>query len=264
MADFDKVIPPGQEGKIKLVVDGKKVNGAFHKTAQVHSNDPENSIVTLAVNGEEVPYVSVAPTPRVYLQGEYDQPVSQTVTVSSNEKDLDFKVEGLSSNIDDKITYKVEPGAEAGSYQVHIYKNPKLPTLNTFGTLYIHTNSKKAPETQVQVQVVTRGSITIQPTLINFGAVRFGMGGKEAQPVTRNVTLLKSKGEFKIKDIKFNSDRYEAKVQEMIPGQRYEVDVKFHPPKKTMPRQREVGEMIIHTNDPHEPTIRVKLVARAM
>jgi hypothetical protein len=262
VAKFDKVIPPGQEGKVNLVIDGKKVTGSFSKSATIRSNDPETPVVSVSMVGQEIPYVQVEPN-RVYLQGRYGEKIERAINISSNEEDLDFEVTGVTSNIDDKITYKAEK-LDDGTYNVKLWKNPKLPTLNTYGTLFVHTNSEHSPESVVQVQVVTKGSITVQPSTINFGGVQFSSGEEDARPVKKQVTLIRSDGEFKIQDIQFSSDNYEAKYSEVVPGKRYSVAVTFHPPVKTQARQREVGEMIIHTNDPTEPTLTVKLVARAM
>jgi hypothetical protein len=263
VAKFDKVIPPGQEGKINMVIEGKKVHGTFTKSATIHSNDPKNPKMSITMAGTEIPFVSVEPTDRLYLQGRYGEKIEKTLTLRSNEEDLDFKITSIESNIDDKITYKVDP-TEDGAYTVKVWKNPKLPTLNTYGSLILRTNSEKSPEKVIQVQVITKGSITVQPTTINYGAVRFAKQDEEAGTVKKSVTIIKSQGEFAIRDIEFNSDYYEAEVAEVVPGKRYKVDVTFTPPVKSKARQREVGEMLIHTTDPTEPTLRVKLVARAM
>lgn len=262
MAKFDKVIPPGQEGKVNLVIEGKKVHGSFSKSTAIHSNDPKRPVVNVMMVGNEIPYVAVEPN-RVYLQGRYGEQIEKSVMLRSNEEGLDFEITSVESNIDDKITYKVVPQGD-DAYEIKIWKNPKLPTLNTYGSLFVHSNSEKSPETVVQVQVVTKGSITVQPSTVNFGGVMFANDGEEANPVHKNVTLIRSQGEFAIRDIEFSSDMYEAQYAEVVPGKRYNVEVTFHPPAKTQPRQREIGEMIIHTDDPTEPTLRVKLVARAM
>jgi hypothetical protein len=247
VAKFDKVIPPGQEGIIKLEIEGAKVHGKFAKTASVHSNDPGTPVMTISLEGEEQQYIDVLPTEKVYLQGRYGETVEKSVVLKSNEPGADFKLTGIESNIDDKITYKVDPGPDAGEYTLNIFKNPKLPNLNTYGSLTVHTNSEKSPEKVIQVQVVTKGSITVQPTTLNFGAIAFGKPGTEASPITREITVIKSEGEFAIRDVQFNSNRYSG-----------------HPPQKTVPRQREIGEMIIYTSDPREPTLTVKLVARSL
>lgn len=262
MAKFDKVIPPGQEGRITLVVQGNKVHGAFSKSATVHSNDPESPRITLTLAGTEKSYVEVTPPNRLYLQGQYGEEVAKTVVLRSNEEGLDFKVTGVSSNIDDKITYRYEQGTD-GEYTVHIYKNPRLPTVNTFGTLFVHTNSEHVPEKEVQIQVVTKGSITAQPSVVNFGRVRFGSGSGDGQKLTRSFTVLKMRGEFGIEKIEVDNDNYTWNVEEAVPGQRYKINVTFKAPDRTTPRQNEFGEMTVYTTDPKEPMVRVRLIARS-
>ena len=52
VADFDKVVAPGQEGKVHIKIEGKKIGaGPFDKTFAVKTNDPENEQFNLAVQG---------------------------------------------------------------------------------------------------------------------------------------------------------------------------------------------------------------------
>ena len=264
MADFDKVISPGQEGKIELVIEGKKVHGAFSKSATVTSNDPENPTMTIAIAGHELSYVDVKPADRVYLTGTYGEHIEKSVTIKSNEEGLDFKIVNVSSNIDDKITYKVVPGVTPGEFEIKMWKNPKLPTLNTYGSLYIKTNSEKAPEKTLQVQVVTKGAIAVQPQTVNYGRIKFATDAAPGSSVTKSVTVLKQKGEFVIEDVTVSNDMFKATFEEIVPGKRFKVDVTFEPPLKKQARHSEFGELIIHTNDPNEPTLQVRLVARAL
>lgn len=264
MAKFDKVIPPGQEGRIELVVEGKKVHGDFDKSATVHTNDPEHPVMTLSIAGSIIAYVDVQPSHRVYLQGRYGETVEKTVTIKSNEEDLDFKITNVESNIDDKITYKLEPPEPDGTYKLKIWKNPKLSGVNTYGSVFLHTNSKNSPEKTLQVQVISKGTITVQPSTVNFGAVRFGMDGKKAEAVSKDVTIIKSMGQFHIQDITFSNEKFSAEVEPVVPGVRYKITVSFQPPEKTQPNQNHRGDMIIHTDDPREPTVHVKLVARSV
>jgi hypothetical protein len=262
---FDRVIPPGGEGKVELAVEGSKVHGEFNKSAAVESNDPDRPHMTLMLHGRAVPYVNVVPEGTVRMHGRYGEPVEQRLTITSNEKDLDFKVLGVRSNIDDKITYAIENGATPGEYILKVYKNPKLPTLSTYGSIFIDTNSPKWPETTVQVHVMTKGSISINPSVLNYGAVRFGEGRGPGAPATRAITVTKSAGEFKIKDVTVSNPHYKAVVDAVTPGQQYRVQVTFTPPahKPGAPKQTESGEMIIHTDDPKEPAVRVQLIARS-
>ena len=53
MAEYDKAIPPGQEGKISVKIIGHKIHpGPFKKGFTVLSNDPNRKHLKLIVTGE--------------------------------------------------------------------------------------------------------------------------------------------------------------------------------------------------------------------
>jgi hypothetical protein len=264
VADFDKVIPPGQEGKINMAVDGARVHGSFTKTATVRTNDPVKRSFSIGISGTEIPFLNIVPQGTVVLQGRYGDAAEKQLIVTSNEKDVDFKVTQLTSNMDDKITYTYKPTGTPGEYAIDIYKNPKLPTLTTYGSLFVHTNSKRSPKSEIQINVMTRGSISVSPITLNFGAVRFGDRDADGAPVTKSVILSKSDGEFEVTGVDLNNANFSAVPEPVGGGGQYRVMVTFKPPMKRQTRHVESAEMIIHTNDSQEPAIRVAVVARAM
>jgi hypothetical protein len=255
VAEYSEVIPPGQEGHITLEVVGEKVHSTWRKSATVQSDDPKHPRVTISLGGTVISYVDIKPN-RVYLRGMYGEPVSSEVRISSNEKKKDLEIVEVSSNIDDKITYEVVPDSEPGHYAIKLYKNPKLPTLNTWGSLFITTNSEKTPDKVVQINVVTRGAIIVQPSTLNFGNVRPDPAGVE-----KVITVSKVLGDFQIRDVAFSSDHYEASIEPVEEGKKYRVKVNFRPDTE---QKSYVDEMIINTDDPQEPSIRVRLIARGV
>ncbi len=264
VANFDKVIPPGGKGKIQLVLDGKRVTGQFVKTAAVRSNDPIRKQFQISISGTEIPYVNVEPAGTAVMQGRYGEPVEKQLLISSNEKDLDFKITSITSNIDDKITYTYQPTPNSGQYEIDIYKNKELPTLTTYGNLFIHTNSKNMPKAEVQVYVITKGIIAVTPSMVNFGAVRFGDKQAAGVPVAKSIILSKTTGDFEISEIALNNPNFKAVPEVITPGKQYRVEVVFTPPMKKLVRHNESAEMIVKTTDPLEPAIRITVVARAM
>jgi hypothetical protein len=220
--------------------------------------------MSVAISGHEIPYVAVEPAGTIYLHGRYGEHLERSVTVSSNEENLDFQILRATSNLDDKITYKVEPASEKGKYQITVYKNPILPTLMTSGTIYLHTNSEVNPKTELQVHVITKGDINVTPAVVNFGQVKFAEGAGSGQEVTRSVIVSKALGEFKITDVKLSNPNFRAAVEPVGAGSQYRVQVTFTPPIRAQGTQNETAEMIIHTDDAREPAIRVAVSVRAM
>jgi Protein of unknown function (DUF1573) len=265
-AKFDSLIAPGKEGKIALSVDGTRVHGDFEKSAVVQTNDPDHPELTIEVAGSEVPYVKIIPNETtLYLHGRYGEKVSKDFIVASNDKDLnDFKVTGLSSDIDDKITYSFAPGSQQGDYSVHVEKKTSLPVMTAFGSLVVHTNDPHSPETTLQVHVMTQSSFDVNPTTVNFGQVKFATPNGSAPEVTRSVIVSNTTGKFHIKDVSVSNPNFAAAFEPIGEGQQYRIQVTFKPPVKRQSTQHEAGELVIQTDDSMEPSLRVQLVARAM
>ena len=232
------------------------MSGNFSKNATIYTNDPKHPRMTVSIAGRILHYVDVTPSSRVFLRGMYGEKVVKELTIRSSEKKKDFKILKLSSNIDDKITYKAVPNPEPGVYTVQIFKNPKLPTMNTWGSVTILTNSEKAPSKKIQINVTTRGSIVVQPAVLNFGSVSAANG---ISGVEKTVTVFKVKGEFSIRDIMFSNDTFRANVEPIEEGRKYRITVNFQPGAEV---QAYLDEMIIRTDDPQEPSLRVRLQGR--
>lgn len=264
VAKFDKVIAPGAEGKIELVLDGDRVQGEFAKTAVVKTNDPAHPELTLTIAGTEIPFLKISPEGTIYLHGRYDEAVEKTVTLSSNEKDFALAITGVTSNIDDKISYKVAPGATKGEFVLHVAKKTNVPPSSAYGNVTVKTNSEKSPETVLQVHVMSKGSISVTPQTLNYGAVQFGAKGATGAPVTKTVMILKTDGQFELKDAVVDNKNFTVQIEPVEPGKQYKVNVTFVPPSKNSSGQREVGELVIGTSDPREPSVKVHLVARAI
>jgi hypothetical protein len=226
VAEFSEVIPPGQEGHITLEVLGEKVSGTWRKSATVTTDDPTHERLTISLGGKVINHVDIKPS-RVYLRGMYGEQVGSELQISSNEKKKDLEILDVTSNIDDKMTYKVIPGGEPG------------------------------PDKVVQINVVTRGSIIVQPSTLNFGNVR----SSNPNGVEKTITVSKVVGDFQIRDVAFSSAFYEATIEPVEEGKKYKVKINFRPESD---QKSYVDEMIINTDDPQEPSIRVRLIARGV
>jgi len=262
-AKWDKTIAPGKEGKIELVIDASKVHGQFSKATEVKTNDPDRGQFTLVMSGKEIPLVQVTPDGTIYLHGRPGEKVEKELTISSNEKDLDFQVTGVSSNMDDKIKYSYAKGTKPGDYVIKVEKDPKLPIMSTYGTLIVRTNSKKSPETSLQVHIMTKSSILVSPSVLNYGQMKFADAKGPGTQSTKTLTVTKATGKIKITDVTTSNPNFKATLETVTPEQQYKVKVVFTPPTRRQSKQTESGEMVLHTNDPQEPTLRVQLVARS-
>jgi hypothetical protein len=260
VAKYDKVIPPGQVGTMEFNIAGDRVHGRFSKVVTVTTNDPKHQRMTITLSGHITPYVAVKPNTRVFLSGGFGETIEREITVTSNEKGLKepFNITGLESNLDDKITYKVIPPAKGNLFKIKIWKNPNLIVGNHFGNLTINTNSENMPSKVVQIQVSTKSQMIVRPSILNFGTIHETKNEKDNHK-QKSLVISNPKDGFEIEDITFSLDGYRAKVEPVKEGSSYKVTVDFFP---QYGGRNFMGEMILHTNNPQEPKVRVRLIAR--
>lgn len=259
-AYFDEVIPPGKTGSVTLEVNNDKVTGYFDKSATIFSNDPVNPSFTITIVATIIERVQVKPGWRIYLQGMYGEKVSQLLTFSSNEPDSkNFKILGITTDMDEQVTYSLIEDETPGVQKVRVWKNPKLPTGFFMGTMYVATNSDYTPEKLVQIKVTTKSSIVVSPRSLNFGPIE-NVASVAGKAIEKELTVLKMDGDFEITGIIFSDDFYEANY-EMDEGNSYKISVTFRPGAEV---KNYSGVMTILTDDPSTPHVRVRLFAQAL
>ncbi len=217
--------------------------------------------MTVTLNAHIKPYILIEPASKVFLKGSYGEQVEREIIISSNDENLSepFEITKVESDMDDKITYKVISAEEQGKFKLKVMKNPKLTVQNAFGSLFVYTNNDRAPRNVIQVQVTTKGEMVVRPSILNFGFVPEARKHNEESPVQRSLTISNSKHEFEIEDITFSIEGYRAKVDPIEDGKSYRVTVDFFPQSGG---RNYIGQMVIHTSDPREPLVNVRLIAR--
>src|SRR4051794_12538343 len=189
VADFDKVIKPGETGKVTAHVDTTAFAGPIAKTVTLETNDPTTPTSQLTIHAIVKPYVEAFPAGFVrfnLLQGEAD---SQSVMLYS-EEDEPFQVTKIELPVDpttnepvkwikttfdkvadaDKAPNVGRPGQD--QYKVNITvggMNTKVGTLAE--KVHIYTNSKHQPDYFVSIAGVVRPTFRVEPTALNFGEV---------------------------------------------------------------------------------------------
>ncbi len=84
---YDKVIPPGEEGKIKIKLATKGYGGnTLTKSVRVNTNDPNHSNVELRISGEVKALADIIPK-SVFLNGRAADNLSQVVKIIPDPKE---------------------------------------------------------------------------------------------------------------------------------------------------------------------------------
>jgi hypothetical protein len=144
VANFDRAVPPGGEGKI--YVKTKKVQkGRKRDRIRVYTNDPANSREILTITAFVRPIINVEPDKSVYyMVGKPGETKSTVINISGREgrplilKEKFFDLTGI-------VDYQVETVEENRIYNVSIQNIPNTND-NFRGHLKFKTNYPEKPE----------------------------------------------------------------------------------------------------------------------
>lgn len=260
MANYDKAIPPGQEGKITLSVKTKNFReGKFTKSATISSNDPKHPFSKIKLKGELKKYISVKPSPRLYLSGYEGDILSKSLKIINNE-DSPFRITHVESNIDDKIEYELKPIAEGKEYELMV-KTLKGLQKRSRGKITLTTNIEKKPKLEINVSINLRDELIISPNTLHFGNIKI-TPQPEKPPAKLNLTkylaVRKERGDpIKIEKIIPSSDLVHTRIDTKEEGKRYIITVSLEKNKLKKGLIKETLE--IHTNYKKRPVVTIIL-----
>lgn len=183
VADFDRVIKPGETGKVTAHVDTTSFAGPISKTVTLETNDPSTPTSLLTIHATVQPFVEAYPAGFVrfnLLQGEAE---TQTVTLYS-EEESPFEItnvevpSGAWARVTyDKITNEADRAVNIGRAGQNQYKvnvtvgGPEAKIGPLADKIRIVTNSKHQPEYWLSIAGVIRPSVRVDPSVLNFGEV---------------------------------------------------------------------------------------------
>lgn len=266
VADFDKIIKPGQTGKVTAHVDTTNFAGPIAKAVTLDTNDPSTPSAQVTIHAIVKPYVEAHPAGFVrfnMLQGDTDV---QTVTLYSEETEPFeiLKVEVPQPWI--KVDYKkIEDQSLAvpavgrtgqNQYRVNITAGGPDAKIGPLAEkVHVVTNSKHSPDYWLSVSGVIRPTFRMEPSGVNFGEV-----APTDSAATRSVVLrsnnLKAPETFVVNKVESSVPGVTAAVKPTQNKGEFEVTVQVAPNAKL----GEVdGNVTIYTNDKVNPVVTVPI-----
>jgi hypothetical protein len=270
VADFDKVIKPGQTGKVTAHVDTTNFAGPIAKAVTLETNDASTPNAQLTITAIVKPYVDAYPAGFVrfnMLQGDVDK---QSVTIFS-EDETPFEIVKVESPQDwIKVDYKKAEGSDVqkigrsgqNQYKVDItLGGPDVRVGPLAEKIHVITNSKFQPDYWVSVSGVIRPTFRVDPTSVNFGDV-----APTDTAATRVIMLrsndLKTPERFVVSKAESGVAGVTAAVKPTDKKGEYELTLQVA--KDAKPGVLD-GTVLVHTNDTVKPlvTIPVKGMVKA-
>jgi hypothetical protein len=267
VADFDRVIKPGQTGKLSAHVDTVSFAGPIAKAVVLETNDPAAPTAQVTISAIVKPYVEAYPAGLIrfnMVQGDLEK---QSVILYS-EDETPFEIVEITSP---QEWIKVEQAKAQGSevlpnlgrkgqnqYRLDVTvggDNAKLGPVAE--RVRILTNSKYQPEYWLSVSGVMRPAFRVEPSGVNFGEV-----APADASATRSILLrsnhLKTPEAFVVTKAESGIAGVLAEVKPT--GAKGEYEVLLSVGKDAKPGEVD-GTILIHTNDRINPVVTVPVRA---
>lgn len=261
VADFDKVIKPGETGKVNAHVDTTAFAGPISKTISLETNDPSTPTSMLTIHAVVQPYVEAYPAGYVrfnLLQGD----TATESVVLYTEEDAPFeitKIEVPEGNwlkvTSEKVTNTLEraPTEKPNTqYKLAITAGGPDAKLGPIADkIHIVTNSKHQPDYWLTVSGVIRPTFRIDPTVMNFGEV-----APTDPAATRSVVLrsndMKTPERFAVTKVESSTPAISASYKAGVQKGDYEVMLQVA--KDAKPGDID-GTVKIYTTDTITPVV---------
>ncbi len=149
MAHFDRVIPPGGEGKITLKVNTRGYQGKIIKSARVYTNDPAKRMAVLSLSA--VVKVPIYLSPRyVYFYGMEGQKQRRVVDIiAKNNKPLELTPEQYT--LGERVSYQLSELQKGRKFRLTFTSESTAPGA-FYGYLRLKTNYKEKPEITIPIR----------------------------------------------------------------------------------------------------------------
>ncbi len=252
MADFDKVIPPGKEGKISVKIHGHKIfAGHFKKTYTVTTNDPENEHIVLTLAGDVVKVFDVSSD--IALTGFSDENLKKEVILTNRlEKPIQLEDYRWAETVRNSpemgklISVKLEPIELGRKYRLTVWNKEQLDPGHYLGEIFIKSDFEGLAEKKILVRFTITPDVEVHPNKIFMREMIVEKGTSKS--FDKKITIIAARADsLKILSVVPDREDITVNVQEIVPGKSFRCTIRLRPPSET---GRYLGTLKIHTNYP--------------
>jgi len=261
VADYDKVIPPGQEGKVNIKIDGKKLfPGMFEKSFTVKTNDPDNANFVLAVTGTVKKAFEFSREMR--WSGFVDDKLNFEVVVTNllptpiNITSARWADDVAAKGLPEKVGLKLETIEKGKKYRIKLWKKKELTPESIVANIVLTTDFPKIREKSVPMAIVVQKEVEIYPDRLYYGEMIIPPGATKAFDRTFNIVAARGDSLKIIKAVP-NRDDMTVKIQELQPGKSFRGTVWIRPSSRL---GQYAGSIKIYTNNPKNREIVLDVV----
>jgi len=172
-------IAPGESGLIKLNWDTRRYTGSVEERAIIHLSDPNRPELQLTLKGHLQPPIDIKPRPAFYLSQFQGENRSRNLIIENHQQHA-LNITRLEARGNHFI-----PSLKILDAGKRFALTAEVPTAVPVGkyreSLILHTDDPKHPRISVEVNVLVKADLYVQPTEADFGHVQLSNARKHPQ-----------------------------------------------------------------------------------
>jgi hypothetical protein len=264
VADYDKVIAPGQTGKVRVSVDTATFSGAIAKGVTVYTNDPAAPQMELTIRAQVEPFIKAKPGYARYItvQGESKEgTIVQTLWTPDGSPMKIVKAESpypfLKVDFHEaKPEERLKEIADQPQWKVEMHLSNDAPVGPLTESVKIYTDHPKQKLVQIPVSGFVRPMVAVTPPVADFGQITVN------EPLRKSLDVQNFGTEpIKLTGALSSIQGIEAKIEPVQDGRKYEVWVTVKPEVRKGPFN---GKLSLTTDSLKIPRIEIELKGTAI
>ncbi|HEX6861904.1 MAG TPA: hypothetical protein VF414_03755, partial [Thermoanaerobaculia bacterium] len=149
---FDRAIPPGGSGRIRVALDTSAVYGVGKLSVRVYTNDPETPKTTLGLDARVVKLLEVEPRDRIYFfKGGSEGGDQRRALVRYGDRPV--AVTGISCD-SPHFRPSLKPLAPGERWELTVVLDPATPAGKHEATVTVTTDNPDFPELRIPVRAL--------------------------------------------------------------------------------------------------------------
>jgi hypothetical protein len=261
VADYDKAIPPGKEGRVNVKIDGRKLYPGFsEKNFAVRTNDPEHASFSLSIqmNIKKVFEFSKELRWAGFVEEDFkiESVITNLLASPVNITGVRWDDEAKRKGFEEKIGLKLETIEKGKKYRLKVWRKKEMAPESFVAGVVLMTDFPKLKEKKLQLSITIAPEVELHPDRIYFSEMVIPPGATKS--FERQFNIVSARGDsLKILKVEPTSDEITVKIQELVPGKSFRGTVWVRPSSRI---GQYMGSVKIHTSHPRYKVLNLDLI----
>lgn len=254
VANYDREIAPGAEGKIEAELKTGGFRGPIVKAIDLTTNDPDSTRASLRMTTNVVAPITIVPSETVNL-------VLEDSSITKYEAELDINVDEAIeiTKVSASVPYveaKVAPvNGDPKKYRLLVEVKPEAPVGRGAFLVTAMTNSSREP--QVNLSVSYEKGIIVTPAQVYMGTIQTNT----PLPIEQIVTLVKRTNGFQVEKVESDDPTIQIQHESLENGTQHRIILRYNGGWQSGQIRH---KLTVKTNDSRQPTIEIPVFANVI